>query len=137
MRKNTIASRCCRLTSRYCRMAGVAEAGEEEVVPEYNIAAMVILALETVTRRGSLALVTGDQCDARPGGTTRTHAERLPLEAVALLADHGLTLREVDRFAIVAGPGSFTGLRVGMAAVQGWALAGGRQVVPVPTLEAM
>jgi ribosomal-protein-alanine N-acetyltransferase len=43
----------------------------------------------------------------------------------------------VDQFAVVSGPGSFTGLRVGIAAIQGLALAAGRKVVAVPTLDAM
>jgi tRNA threonylcarbamoyladenosine biosynthesis protein TsaB len=98
---------------------------------------MMLLALETVTRRGSLALLTDTGCDARAGDTERTHAERLPGDALALLADHGRTLADVDRFVVVAGPGSFTGLRVGIAAVQGFALVARRQVAPVPTLEAI
>ncbi len=73
----------------------------------------------------------------RAGDDPRSHAERLPLEAVALLAEHGLTLPEIDTFVVVAGPGSFTGLRVGVAAVQGWAMALGRSVASVPTLDAL
>jgi tRNA threonylcarbamoyladenosine biosynthesis protein TsaB len=98
---------------------------------------MVLLAIETVTRRGSLALLTGAGCDARAGGSERTHVERLPGDALALLADHRLSLADVDRFVVVTGPGSFTGLRVGIAAVQGFALVAGRQVAPVSTLEAI
>ena len=73
----------------------------------------------------------------RAGADPRSHAERLPLEAVAFLAEHGLTLPEIDTFVVVAGPGSFTGLRVGVAAVQGWAMALGRPVATVPTLDAL
>ena len=98
---------------------------------------MVVLAVETATRAGSLAIVAGAACHARVGRSDRTHAERLPLEAVSFLAEHGLTLGDVDLFAVVAGPGSFTGIRVGVAAVQGLALASGRLVVSVPTLEAL
>jgi tRNA threonylcarbamoyl adenosine modification protein YeaZ len=104
---------------------------------------MVILALETATRRGSLALWTDDgppqraERAARPEDAGRTHGERLPADALALLREHGRALRDVDRFAIVSGPGSFTGLRVGMAVVQGFALVTGRPVSPIPTLEAI
>jgi ribosomal-protein-alanine N-acetyltransferase len=98
---------------------------------------MVVLAVETATRAGSLAIVSGGACHVRTGRSERTHAERLPLEAVSFLAEHGLALRDVDLFAVVAGPGSFTGIRVGVAAVQGLALAAGRLVVSVPTLEAL
>lgn len=71
------------------------------------------------------------------GTDPRSHAERQPLEAVAWLAERGVTLRDIDTFVIVAGPGSFTGLRVGVAAVQGWAFATGRPVAAVPTLDAV
>jgi tRNA threonylcarbamoyl adenosine modification protein YeaZ/ribosomal-protein-alanine acetyltransferase len=98
---------------------------------------MVVLAVETATRAGSLAILVDDVCHAREGRSERTHAERLPLEAVSFLAEHGLTLGDVDLFSVIAGPGSFTGLRVGVAAVQGLALTAGRLVVSVPTLEAL
>jgi len=136
-------------------MAGVADAGEENVVtvsagkattrnaveagtrPEYNIATVIVFAIETATRPGSLALLTGDVCHARRGDGARTHGQRLPGDAMALLDEHGLATGDVDLFAVVAGPGSFTGLRVGMAVAQGFALARQRRVVAVPTLEAM
>jgi tRNA threonylcarbamoyladenosine biosynthesis protein TsaB len=98
---------------------------------------MVILALETATRRGSVALCDGDVCVARDGDETRTHGERLPNELLDWLTTHGRRLDDVDAFAVVTGPGSFTGLRVGVAAIQGLALAGDRRVVGVPTLEAI
>jgi tRNA threonylcarbamoyl adenosine modification protein YeaZ/ribosomal-protein-alanine acetyltransferase len=98
---------------------------------------MVILALETATRRGSMALCDGDVCVARDGDESRTHGERLPNELLDWLTAHGRRLDDVDAFAVVTGPGSFTGLRVGVAAIQGLALAGERRVVAVPTLEAI
>jgi tRNA threonylcarbamoyladenosine biosynthesis protein TsaB len=96
-----------------------------------------ILAIETVTRRGSLALLAGDRSEVRAGDALRTHGERLPGDAIALLADCGLTIDDVDLFAVIQGPGSFTGLRIGIAAVQGFALPRHRHVVAVPTLDAM
>jgi tRNA threonylcarbamoyladenosine biosynthesis protein TsaB len=67
----------------------------------------------------------------------RSHAERLPLEAVNWLSQCGLSMPALDAFAVVAGPGSFTGLRVGVAATQGWAFALGKPVIGVPTLDAV
>ena len=98
---------------------------------------MVVLALETVTRAGSVALFVDGACHATVGDPGRTHGERLPGELLHALARQGLVLANVDGFAIVAGPGSFTGLRVGMAAIQGLSIASGRTIVAVPTLEAM
>jgi tRNA threonylcarbamoyladenosine biosynthesis protein TsaB len=70
-------------------------------------------------------------------GDARSHAERLPLEAVNWLSERGVSMSELDAFAVVAGPGSFTGLRVGVAATQGWAFALGKPVIGVPTLDAV
>jgi len=98
---------------------------------------MVVLALETVTRAGSVAIATDNTVAATAGDPSRTHGERLPGEALDWLTTHGHSIHDVDRFAIVVGPGSFTGLRVGVAAIQGFALATGRPVVPVPTLDAL
>ncbi len=67
----------------------------------------------------------------------RSQAERLPLEAIRWLSQQGLSLGELDAFAVVAGPGSFTGLRVGVAAIQGWAFATNKPVIAVPTLDAL
>ncbi len=99
---------------------------------------MLVLALETATREGSVAIWDHGVCRAHTSADpARTHAERLPGELVDTLAAAGRTLADVDLFAVVSGPGSFTGLRVGIAAIQGLALATGRPVVAVPTLEAL
>jgi tRNA threonylcarbamoyladenosine biosynthesis protein TsaB len=54
-----------------------------------------------------------------------------------LLADSGRSLSEVDRFAVTVGPGTFTGVRVGVSAIRGLALATGRPAVGVTTFAAM
>ena len=98
---------------------------------------MVVLALDTSTREGSVAVWRDGDVDTRRGDASRSHGERLPGELVSLLDAHALSFADVDRFAVIAGPGSFTGLRVGIATIQGLAMALARQVVAVPTLEAM
>ncbi|MFP4171314.1 MAG: tRNA (adenosine(37)-N6)-threonylcarbamoyltransferase complex dimerization subunit type 1 TsaB [Candidatus Hydrogenedentota bacterium] len=67
----------------------------------------------------------------------RTHSERLLRTADNLLAQAGLSLAELDALAVGIGPGSFTGLRIGIAAWKGLALGAGLPLVGVPTLDAL
>src|SRR3989442_5688326 len=91
---------------------------------------MRVLALDTTTRAGSAAMVEDDRVvDERGGDAARTHAERLPAEILALLDAHDRTLADVDLFAVASGPGSFTGLRIGIATIQGLAFVGGTRIV--------
>src|SRR5437868_288905 len=97
---------------------------------------MLVLALDTTTLEGSVALVDdGRIVEERPGDRSRTHADRLPGECLELLAGHGITLASIDLFAVASGPGSFTGLRIGIAAMQGFAFVAGRRMLGVPALE--
>lgn len=99
---------------------------------------MLILALDTTTRAGSCALWRdGIVLDERPGRADRTHAERLPGELADLFDAHGLRPGDVDLYAVASGPGSFTGMRVGIATIQALALVHQRLVVPVTALEAL
>jgi tRNA threonylcarbamoyladenosine biosynthesis protein TsaB len=99
---------------------------------------MTILAIDTTTRAGSVAIVRGGAVlyDAEGDGAV-THGQRLPADIMRAVDAAGLRIDEVDLFAVAAGPGSFTGLRVGIATVQGLAMAHGRRVVPVSVLEAL
>ena len=99
---------------------------------------MVVLALDTTTPTGSVALARdGTLLAHHRGDAATTHGERLPGEVVDILAACGLALVDVDVYAVCSGPGSFTGLRVGLATIQAFALAHGRPVVAVPALEAL
>jgi tRNA threonylcarbamoyladenosine biosynthesis protein TsaB len=99
---------------------------------------MRVIALDSTTRAGSVALVE-DDCviDERGGDASRTHAERLPAEITALAEAHGLALADVDLYAVASGPGSFTGLRIGIATIQGLAFVHRRRIVGIPALEAL
>ena len=69
--------------------------------------------------------------------TGRTHSvTSLPM-AENLLADCSRTLEEMDALAVTAGPGSFTGLRIGMAMVKGMGFALGKPCIPLSTLEGL
>jgi len=99
---------------------------------------MLILALDTTTRAGSVALVRGGTLiAAETGDPLRTPGERLPGDIVDLLTRHGVRLSAIDLFAVAAGPGSFTGLRIGIATMQGLALAHGKGLIGVSALDAL
>lgn len=100
--------------------------------------AVLILALDTTTRTGSVALVRGGVLlHEHSGDPSRTHGQRLPGELMTACEAAGVAVRDVELFAVAAGPGSFTGLRIGIAATQGLATAYRRRIVPVSTLEAL
>jgi tRNA threonylcarbamoyladenosine biosynthesis protein TsaB len=96
---------------------------------------MLLLALDTTTAAGSAALWGDGLIEEQPGDAARTHAERLPGELAALLGRHGFAPRDVTAYAVAAGPGSFTGLRVGIATLQGLALVHARRVHAIGTLD--
>jgi tRNA threonylcarbamoyladenosine biosynthesis protein TsaB len=99
---------------------------------------MVILALDTTTKRSSCAIARGGAvvCE-REGDAGRPQAERLPGDLMALLAECGIALTAVDAFAVAVGPGSFTGLRIGIAAMQGLAFATGKPLAGVSGFDAL
>jgi len=98
-------------------------------------AAPVLLAIESAVRPGVALLRGNEPCATRE--CAHPAAETL-LPAIAdLLAEAGVALAGVDAFAISIGPGSFTGLRVGLATLKGLAFGSGRPAVAVPTLAAL
>jgi tRNA threonylcarbamoyladenosine biosynthesis protein TsaB len=99
---------------------------------------MKVLSLDTTTRAGSVAIVDDDRViDERGGDEARTHAERLPGDILAIAEGNQMPLGSVDLFAVASGPGSFTGLRIGIATLQGFAFVQGRPMVGVSALEAL
>jgi tRNA threonylcarbamoyladenosine biosynthesis protein TsaB len=98
---------------------------------------MIALGLDTSSAAGSVGVVSSGglphaEINLRAG---LTHSERLLPSVRALLDVAGVRMEEIDLFAVAAGPGSFTGLRIGMAAAKGLALACGRPLVGFSTLE--
>jgi tRNA threonylcarbamoyladenosine biosynthesis protein TsaB len=97
-----------------------------------------ILALDTASEFGSLALVSGAEVEA--GMALHAPEGFGPIlfgQVKALLDRAGCRLDEIACFAAAAGPGSFTGVRVGMAAVKGLAEACGKPALAVSNLEAI
>lgn len=99
---------------------------------------MILLALECSAVSASVALVEDDRLLAESFVNVRlTHSQTLMPMVESLLRCACMTLEQVDGFAISNGPGSFTGVRIGVAAVKGMAQALGCPCVGVSTLEAM
>ncbi|MGB7024021.1 MAG: tRNA (adenosine(37)-N6)-threonylcarbamoyltransferase complex dimerization subunit type 1 TsaB [Candidatus Acidiferrales bacterium] len=99
---------------------------------------MLLLAVDSSSRLGSLAVLR----DGKLAGVISTFADepystRLFRQLDFLLSELRLEMRQFDVFAVVAGPGSFTGLRVGLAAVKGWAEVFEKPIVAVSGLEAV
>jgi len=99
---------------------------------------VLVLALDTTTRAGSVAVVRdGAVLSQLVGDPTRTHGARLPHDLLVALHASAIPIEMVELLAIAAGPGSFTGLRVGIAAMQGLAMARDLRIVPVSVLDAL
>ena len=98
----------------------------------------MILALDTTARAGSCAVLReGGVAVEYVGDASRELAVRLPKELVAVLERTGATLTEVDAFAVATGPGSFTGLRIGIATMQGIAFAMGKPLIGISAFDAL
>ncbi|MBI4125482.1 MAG: tRNA (adenosine(37)-N6)-threonylcarbamoyltransferase complex dimerization subunit type 1 TsaB [Deltaproteobacteria bacterium] len=99
---------------------------------------MKILAVDTSTKMGSVALTENESLIAQLQLNVEvTHTERLLPAVETLLNQTGLTLEKVDGLALAIGPGSFTGLRVGLATMKGFAQARGLPLVGVSSLLAL
>jgi len=98
---------------------------------------MRLLAIDTSTMLGGVAIMDNDTLVAEARINVKvTHSERLMPEIDHVLAQSGLEISDIDVFAFAVGPGSFTGLRVGLSTVKGLVYATGKKLVAVPTLEA-
>jgi tRNA threonylcarbamoyladenosine biosynthesis protein TsaB len=99
---------------------------------------MKVLAIETSTMLGGVALVDRQKgliAETRLNVKT-THSERLMTVIDNVLKQSELDLSDIDAFAVAIGPGSFTGLRIGLSTAKGLSYATGKRIVTVPTLEA-
>jgi tRNA threonylcarbamoyladenosine biosynthesis protein TsaB len=97
-----------------------------------------ILAVDTATERGSVALLSGTEVVGEVRFRPRESHSVSLLAAVSFLLDgEGVRPAELDGFAVTLGPGSFTGLRVGISTVQGLALGAGRPSVGFCTLDVL
>ena len=99
---------------------------------------MLILAFETSAKAASVALLEGDKLLSESyQNTGMTHSQTLMVMAEDMLKQCGKTAKDVDAVAVAEGPGSFTGVRIGVAAAKGFAWGRGIPCYGVSTLEAM
>lgn len=99
---------------------------------------LIVLAVDTSGKTCSCAVVQdGTLLGYRMLYTQRAHSQILLPMANSLLAETGHSVQEVDLFAAANGPGSYTGLRIGVAAMQALAFAGAKQCAGISSLEGL
>lgn len=99
---------------------------------------MRVLAVDTATSSCSVAIADGDRLLAEMTLVSgQTHSRHLVRLIETLLRSAGLSLDRIEGFSVARGPGSFTGLRIGISTVKGLATAGSRPVAGVSTLAAL
>lgn len=99
---------------------------------------MRILALDTTTGSGSVALLEDGRLLAEINTeSSLTHSARLLRAVDFLLKKNGLKIQDIEAFAVAAGPGSFTGIRIGLSTVKAFAFASKKPVAPVSSLAAL
>lgn len=98
----------------------------------------MLLAIDTATRYASIALYDASGTTAeRTWRTERNHTCQVVPAIADVLAQQGLTPEDLTAVAVTKGPGSFTGLRIGMSVAKGLCLALGIPIIAVPTLDVM
>jgi len=98
----------------------------------------LILNIDTATEIASVCVSQGSNSLAfRENQHQREHASFVHAAIAGILSEAGLTLQEMDAFAVTSGPGSYTGLRVGMATAKGFCYAFSKPLIAVNTLEVM
>ena len=96
---------------------------------------MRILALDTCLQSCGVAIVDGGEAVVvKRLDLAKGHAEKLAPQVASALANAGMALKDIDRIGVTIGPGSFTGVRVGLAFARGLAIGTGVPVIGITTL---
>jgi tRNA threonylcarbamoyladenosine biosynthesis protein TsaB len=99
---------------------------------------MIILGIETATAVCGVAVLRDGHVESeRSVESPQVHSEKLVPLIEQVIRESGIRPADLDAIAVSIGPGSFTGLRIGLSVAKGLCFALGKPVVPVPTLEAL
>ncbi len=98
---------------------------------------MNILAIDTTTRNASVALKSGDKLNYLSEENDITHSEKLLPLIDNILTDNALKIKDIDLFAVINGPGSFTGVRIGLATVKAFTMVNNKEIFAISALEAI
>src|SRR5215467_14613571 len=99
---------------------------------------MILLAIDTSGMSGSAAILEDQKILSETFWRAQaSHSSELPSQVQKICRDTALSMSQVEAFAVTLGPGSFTGLRVGLAFVKGLAFSGRKPVAGISTLEAL
>lgn len=99
---------------------------------------MLILALDTTTLSGSVALLRKTRLLAEVNlESPMMHSEKLLPAIDFLLETNKLDIKDIDGYALSVGPGSFTGIRIGLSTIKSFSFASRKPIAPVSTLEAL
>lgn len=100
--------------------------------------AMIILAVDTTAFTGSVAILEETKLISEVNiDSSSTYSERLLPAVDFLLKINKLSIQDVDGFAVAVGPGSFTGIRIGLSTVKSFSYASGKPVAGISTLKAL
>jgi len=98
----------------------------------------LVLGVDTTTPSGSAALLKGTALFAEINhDSPDTFSERLLPAIQFLLKSNELTIQDVEGYAVAVGPGSFTGIRIGLSTIKSFAYSSGKPIAPVSTLTAL
>lgn len=95
------------------------------------------LAIDTSMNACAVGVLRGDQLFSKFESMERGQAERLMPMILEVIAEAGLTLQDIDAYAIAVGPGTFTGLRVGLATIRALAQSSGKPAIGVPSFDVL
>lgn len=99
---------------------------------------MIILSIDSSTPIAGIAVADGEKLLGEVMiNTKNTHSEKLMPMIERLLQELQLSVQQLDAIAVTQGPGSFTGLRIGMATAKGLAQGAGKKLIAVPTLDCL